>query len=141
MNFEVSQYSGAYGAGSLSTSSLSGDLTAEFYFGPVSQSFAAVLSSLETIVDFGLFDGVAVPIVQTMVRTSEMSAESLTGPGQQVSLQLMGSAIDMAAASIYIGLKGDKGDPGDIGGLSGGSGIVIIGNEVRLSIGTLPYME
>jgi hypothetical protein len=51
-------------------------------------------------------------------------------------------------AALVVGATGPPGPPGPAGGLGGtggtvtaGSGIVIVGTEIRLSIGTLPQME
>jgi hypothetical protein len=47
--------------------------------------------------------------------------------------------ITMLEQELIVGEKGDKGDKGDPGGaLTAGPGTVIVGTEIRLSIGTLP---
>lgn len=51
-----------------------------------------------------------------------------------------GSQATLEAVVVHMGLRGEKGETGAAGDLTGGSGIVIVGTEIRLSIGTLPQM-
>ena len=53
------------------------------------------------------------------------------------------AAMTMNFVPVVTGAAGGKGDKGDagVGALTSGAGIVIVGTEVRLSIGTLPQVE
>lgn len=52
-----------------------------------------------------------------------------------------GSAGTLQAVAVHMGLRGEIGPVGPAGGaMTGGAGIVVVGTEIRLSIGTLPQM-
>lgn len=53
-----------------------------------------------------------------------------------------GSQATLEAVAVHVGLKGDTGEKGDDGvsAFVSGAGIVIVGTEIRLSIGTLPQV-
>lgn len=57
---------------------------------------------------------------------------------QITALSVDGVEITVVEASV--GAQGGKGPPGQ-SAFTGGAGIVVVGSEIRLSIGTLPTSE
>lgn len=62
---------------------------------------------------------------------------TLSAPAQgSIEFTPATAGLTLQLASFFKGDKGDKGDPG--GAMTNGAGIIIVGSEIRLSIGTLP---
>lgn len=49
-----------------------------------------------------------------------------------------GQRSTLEVLQVHLGMRGES---GGVGTMTGGAGIVVIGTEIRLSIGTLPNME
>jgi hypothetical protein len=60
--------------------------------------------------------------------------------GLPVAVQT-GARATLEVLQVHLGLQGEPGPVGPAGGaMTGGTGIVVIGTEIRLSIGTLPQV-
>lgn len=66
---------------------------------------------------------------------------SLTAPAQgSIDFAPPSAGLTLQLAPFFKGDKGDPGEPGTAGSITGGAGIVVVGTEIRLSIGTLPQV-